>query len=114
MRKAIFVGVASMILTLFVLPRDVKSVCADCQLSDQSGPGGLYAKCEFVDDDAYETCTISASDPYNCWEEDPCVYGSPGGGSGGGGSDGGDTCSRSPGEWCPAECASCTEKPWYY
>src|SRR5262245_52211359 len=83
--------------------------CVDCATLD-SGP----VKCLFVNSSASCTCTISffGGSP-QCALDGVCDYTPPGGGGGGGGTGGGGSgCTRTAGEWCPAECDSCRTVYW--
>ena len=83
--------------------------CSECG-QDTDG----YALCTTVSKSASCECTISVSNPRTCTIKGVCSYSSGGGGGiGGGGGTGGGGCARTPGEWCPADCSSCTTVFWY-
>lgn len=83
--------------------------CKDCDETTTT------FKCTTVQSAASCTCEvfIFGGTPA-CGVDGDCVYLSGGGGGvGGGGGGGGGGCTRTPGEWCPADCASCTAVFWY-
>lgn len=82
--------------------------CKDCDLNTRA------VKCITVPTAASCTCEVFIFGGTGaCAVDGDCTYtggGGNGGGSGGGGTSG---CTRTPGEWCPAECSSCTTVFWY-
>src|SRR3954465_13644456 len=85
------------------------TLCTDC---DQDRLHRAY--CTTVNDSASCECSISVQTPEFCVLGGACTYtGGGGGGTGGGGTGGGSGCTRTPGEWCPADCSSCTTVFWY-
>jgi hypothetical protein len=77
--------------------------CLDCQTS------GSGFKCAWQTSSAYCDCEVFVfGGTTACGVDGACTYQPSGGGGGGGGTGGGDgNCLRLPGQWCPAECASC-------
>lgn len=84
--------------------------CTDCE-SLRSGS----LTCKFVNSNASCHCEISSfGGSPTCAVDGDCTY-APGGGGGGGGGGGNNDpgCSRVPGQWCPADCSSCTTVFFY-
>ena len=83
-------------------------VCTDCTENARH-----IASCITVSYSASCSCSIDVRYPEFCILEGNCTY-TGGGGTGGGGAGGGTpVCTRTPGEWCPSECMSCTTVFWY-
>lgn len=86
------------------------SLCADCNQDSRR----RLASCTTVAASASCECSISVSSPEFCVLGGACTYTGGGGGGGGGGTGGGSSsCTRGQGDWCPAECPSCTTIFWY-
>lgn len=84
------------------------SGCANCNALD-TGP----VTCKFARESAFCTCTVSFfGGTAQCALDGDCQYTAGGGGGGGGTGSGGGGCTRTPGEWCPADCSSCTTVYW--
>lgn len=105
-----------LILLLLAYPSVTAADCAAANCTDCDQNARNLASCTTVHYSASCSCSVDVNYPEFCILEGDCTY-SPGGGGGGiggtGGGGGGGGCTRTPGEWCPTDCASCTTVFWY-
>jgi len=102
-------------LALIAIPSVVAADCSAGICSDCTQNSRNIATCTTVNYSASCSCSIDVHYPEFCFLEGDCTYtgGGGAGGVGGGGGGGGGGCTRAPGEWCSADCSSCTTVYWY-